>query len=76
MDRTKYEIDIKHHVFVRALQRKIHPDLIENCIKNGSIERFGKNYVKFITRAVICVCEIAGLRIKIITIEKNERRKK
>ena len=76
MDRTKYEIDIKHHVFVRALQRKIHPDLIENCIKNGSIERFGKNYVKFITRLVICVGEIAGLRIKIITIEKNERRKK
>ena len=76
MDRTKYEIDIKHHVFVRALQRGIHPDLIENCIKNGGINRFGKNYVKFTTRSVICVGEIAGLRIKIITIERNERRKK
>ena len=73
MDRTKYEIEIKHHVFIRAMQRGINPDLIENCIKNGSIERFGKNYVRFITKSVICVGEISGLKIKIITIERRKK---
>lgn len=46
MDRTQYVIEIKHHAFIRAMERRIHPDLIENCIKNGSIKKFGKNYVK------------------------------
>ena len=72
MDRTKYDIEIKHHVFKRALQRNIHPDLIENVILNGKIERFGKNHVKFIKkgkRTIICMGEITSLKIKILTIE-------
>lgn len=73
MDRTQYEIEIRHHAFIRAMERRIHPDLIENCIKNGSINRFGKNYVKFITKSVICVGEIIGLKIKIITIERRKK---
>lgn len=73
MDRTKYEIEIKHHVFIKAMQRGISPDLMENCIKNGKIERFGKNYVKFISKSVICVGEISGLKIKIITIERRKK---
>ena len=48
MDRTKYEIVIKHHVFVRALQRGITPDRIEDTICSGRIERFGNDGVKFI----------------------------
>jgi len=55
------------------MKRGITPDLIEKCIKNGAIERFGKHYVKFISRSTICVGEISGLKIKIITIEKREK---
>jgi len=73
MERLNYDIEIKHHVFIRAMQRSIHPDLIENTIKNGKIERFGKNYIKFISKSVICVGEISGLKIKIITIERRKK---
>lgn len=73
MDVHKYEIEIKHHVFVRAMQRKINPDQIENCIKNGSIAKFGKNHVRFILRSVICIGEISGLKIKIVTIERRKK---
>ena len=43
MDLSKYDIEIKRHVFVRAMQRGIHPDLIEDTIKKGKMKRFGKN---------------------------------
>ncbi len=72
MDRTKYDLEIKHHVFLRAMQRGINPDLIENTIKNGKIERFGKSYVKFISNSLICVGKISGLKLKIITIERRK----
>ena len=75
MDRTKYEIEIKHHVFKRAVQRGINPDLIEDTIMNGKIERFGKNYVKLASRSIICVGEISGLKLKIITIERRKKKK-
>jgi hypothetical protein len=35
MDRTKYNIEIRHHAFIRAMQRQIHPDLVEDTIMNG-----------------------------------------
>ena len=73
MDRKNYEIEIKLHAFTRAVQRGITPDLIENCIKNGKIKRFGKNYIKFISKSAICIGEISGLKIKIITIERREK---
>ncbi|MEK6934331.1 MAG: hypothetical protein AABW46_00470 [Nanoarchaeota archaeon] len=75
MDRTKYDIEIKHHVFVRAMQRGIHPDLIENTINNGKIERFGKNYIRFVSNTLICVGEVSGLKLKIITIERRKTKK-
>lgn len=74
MDRAKYEIEIKHHVFIRAIQRGINPDIIESIIMNGKVERYGKNYIKFITRSYICVGEISGLKIKILTIECKEEK--
>jgi len=74
MDRTKYDIEIKHHVFVRAMQRGINSDMIESTIVNGKIERHGKNYVKFVTKGIICVGEVSGLKIKIITIERRNRK--
>ena len=55
MDRTQYEIEIRNHAFIRAMERGIHPDLIENCIKNRSIKRFGKNYVKFMTNRLFAL---------------------
>ncbi len=45
MDRMHYEIEIKHHTFIRALQRGITPDRIEDVIKNGKIERFGNDRI-------------------------------
>jgi len=49
--------------------------MIEATIKGGTIKRFGKNNVKFIKKykhfQVICVDEIIGHRIKIVTIEKK-----
>ncbi len=73
MERDKYDIVIKHHTFIRAMQRGITPDRIEETIKCGKIKYFGKNRVKFVKegkkRNLICVGEIRGLRIEIFTIE-------
>lgn len=70
-----FRIIIKHHVFIRAMQRKIHPDLIEDTLKTGEMRRFGKNNVKFIKKfknfTVVCVDEIIGDEIKILTIERR-----
>ncbi len=74
MDITKYEIEVKHHAFMRAVQRGITPDLVDACIKQGSIKRIGKSYIKFITMSVICVGEITGLKIKIITIDRRKKK--
>ena len=75
MDITKYEIEIRRHAFIRALEREITPDMIEATLKGGKIKRFGKNNVKFIKKykkfTVICVDEIVGDKIKIITIERG-----
>jgi hypothetical protein len=69
------KIIIKHHAFVRAIQRKIHPDLIEDCLQMGKIKRFGKNKIKFERRlkkrTIICIGEVSKEEIKIITIEKK-----
>ena len=73
MDRTKYIIEIKHHVFIRAMERQITPDRIEDTINNGRIELFGNDRLKFIKqgnkKSLICICEIRGLKISIFTIE-------
>lgn len=75
MDIIKYDIEIKRHAFIRAIERGISPDMIEATIKGGTIKRFGKNNVKFIKKYkhfhVICVDEIVGHRIKIVTIERK-----
>ena len=73
MDITQYDIEIKRHAFVRAMQRKITPDMIEATIKGGKITKFGKNNIRLIKKYknfnVICIGEISGTKIKIITIE-------
>ncbi len=81
MDISGYNLEIKRHAFIRAMERGVSPDMIEATIKGGRIEAFGKNYVKFIKRykrcTVICVGERIGLNIKIITIEtKGDKHEK
>lgn len=75
MDILKYEIEIKRHAFIRAMERGITPDMIEATIKSGKIQIFGKNNVKFTKKYkhfdVICVDEMSGNRIKIVTIERR-----
>ncbi len=73
MDITHYDIEIKRHAFVRAMQRGVTPDMIEATLKGGKIEKFGKHNLKFHKKykkfTVICVGEIMGEKIKILTIE-------
>lgn len=75
MDISKYDVQIKRHVFVRAMERGIHPDLIEDALRKGKIERHGKHGVKFVSkgskRPIICVGQIVGTRITIFTIEEG-----
>lgn len=73
MDITKYDLEIKRHAFIRAMQRGITPDMIEATLKGGKIERFGKHNVRFIKDykrfIVVCVGHMIGTKIKIFTIE-------
>jgi hypothetical protein len=75
MDISKYDLVIKRHVFIKALERGIHPDLIEQTLLCGKVERIGKHGIKFVgegsKRTVICIGEIVGTRLKIITIEEG-----
>lgn len=79
MDIPKYELDIKRHAFIRAMQRGLNPDIIENVLKGGKVKRFGKDYVKFTKKykkfKVVCVGQICGTNIKILTIEKEGEKK-
>jgi len=68
-----FEVQIKRHAFIRAYERKVTPDMIEATIKGGKIIKFGKNNIKFVKKykrfTVICIDEICGQTIKIVTIE-------
>jgi hypothetical protein len=75
MNISHYEIEIKRHAFIRAMERGITPDMIEATIKGGTVKRFGKNNVKFSKKykhfTVLCIDEIIGHRKKNVTIEKK-----
>ncbi len=75
LKKNNQSIVIKHHAFVRAMQRKIHPDLIEDCLQMGKIKRFGRNKIKFEKRLkkakIICIGEENKEEIKILTIERK-----
>lgn len=75
MDLSNYDVEIRHHVFIQAMKRGIHPDFIEDTLTKGKMERFGKNGVKFISegskRTIICVGEMIGTKIRIFTIEEG-----
>ena len=75
MDISKYELEIKHHVFKQAMERGIPPDMIEDTLLKGKMERYGKHGVKFINKGakktIICVGQLIGTKIKIFTIEEG-----
>ncbi len=75
MRKEQYKIVLTRHAFIRAMQRKVSPDLIEDTLQTGKMKKHGKGRVKFEKRfkqfAVICVDEITGNVIKIVTIEKK-----
>lgn len=73
-----YELEISHHAFIRAMERGVMPDMIEATLLGGKLKRFGKHGIKLSKKykrfEVICVGEIKGQVLKIITIEtKNEK---
>ena len=73
MDITQYELEIKRHAFIRAIQRNVTPDMIEATLKGGKIERFAKHNVRFVKEyrnfTVICIGQIIGTKIRIFTVE-------
>ena len=75
MHKGRYRIVIRMHAFRRALQRKIDPDFIEETIMTGVMERFGKNFVRFVKKyrkfKIECIDEIIGNVIFIVTITKT-----
>lgn len=77
MRKGQYKIVLTRHAFVRAMQRKVNPDLIENALQTGKMKKHGKGRVKFEKRfkqfTITCVDEITGNVIKIVTIEKKRR---
>ena len=75
MDLSKYDVVIKRHVFERAMQRSIHPDLIEETLLKGKVKRFGKHGIKFTNkgskRTIICAGELIGNNLKMLTIKEG-----
>jgi hypothetical protein len=75
IDISKYELEIKRHVLLQALKRGIDPDIVEQAILKGKMERFGKHGVKFVNKGakktVICVGQIIRTKLKIFTIEES-----
>ena len=61
------------------MERNVTPDMVEATLKGGKIERFGKHNVRFIKDykkfTVICLGQIIGAKIKIITIETKGEEK-
>ncbi len=76
MDISKYNLTIKRHAFEQAIKRGIHPDMIEQTLLKGRIKKLGKHGVKFINKGskknIICIGEIIGCELKIITIEEGD----
>lgn len=77
MNINKYEIQITRHAFIRSMQRGISPDIVETTLRSGKLKRFGKNNLRFHKEykkfKVVCIGQIKGDVIKILTIIKNEK---
>jgi hypothetical protein len=73
MDISQYVIKITEHAFIRALERNIEADTLEDIVLNGKKKSFGKHYAKWIKKyddiEIICVGYIENNIIRIITVE-------
>ena len=79
MDITQYDLEIKRHAFIRAMERGVSPDMIEATLKGGKVEKFGKHNIRFNKKykrfEVICIGQMIGTKIKIFTIESKGEKK-
>jgi hypothetical protein len=75
MDITQYQFEIRRHAVLRAMERGTSPDMIMATLRGGRIERFGKNCMRFKKDykgfQVVCVDQVIGTVIKIVTIERT-----
>lgn len=59
------------------MERGVMPDMLEATLLGGKLKRFGKHGIRLSKRykhfEVICVGEIKGQVLKIITIETKEK---
>ena len=78
MQKGQYRIILTRHAFLQAMKRGIHPDIIESALQQGTMQWFGKNRVKFVKQfrdnAIICVDEVRGDVIVIVTIVKKVKK--
>ncbi len=64
------------HAIQQALEREIsYPEQVYRTIMTGTMERFGKHYIRFIKRSpkgsTICIAEEQGELIIIRTVERG-----
>ena len=78
MHKGKYQIILTNHAIIRATQRQIEADIIEQTISTGKIRKVGKGRViiekRFKNYCIRCVDEIAQGTITIFTVTKSVRR--
>lgn len=71
--RNKWLILFCRHAFIQATRRGIVSDMMYATVKNGRIEEFGKNYIRFVSKykrgTLVCVGEKKELnKIHIFTV--------
>lgn len=72
--RDKWLILFRRHTFTQAIRRGVTSDMIYATAKNGKIEEFGKNYIRFVNKykrgTLVCVGEKKELnKVYIFTVE-------
>jgi len=66
-----YKVEISMHANIQAHERGIDAELVDSTIHCGKIIRFAKNHLKFVGNKAICIDDIRGNTITIVTIVKK-----
>ena len=73
--RGDYEVVIRKHALLRAVERDIPQDLVEKTLRYGKFERYAKHGLRiwkdFHEGRIACVGQTEGGRIVIFTITIN-----
>ncbi|MGV8141746.1 MAG: hypothetical protein ACP5NW_04880 [Candidatus Woesearchaeota archaeon] len=73
MDISQYDIIITEHAAIRAHERGIDADTLEDIVLNGKKKIFGKHHAKWIRTyddiSIICVGYIENNTIRVLTVE-------